>query len=60
MAVGDSTLQLTAEIKKLSKSEREELVRAANLPVVVIPPNHAHAMKPNLSIPWNKFRILRR
>ncbi len=55
---GDSTSQLTAEIKQLSKCEREELVKAANLPVVAIPPNHALAMKENLSIPWNKFRIL--
>ncbi len=48
---GDSTSQLIAEIKQLSKSGREELVRAAKLPVVVIPPNHALAMKANLSTP---------
>ena len=50
-SVGDSTSQLIAEIKQLSKSAREELVRAAKLPVVVIPLNHALAMKANLSTP---------
>ena len=56
---GDSTAQLAAEIKSLSKSEREDLHQQACLPVV-IPPDHALAMKADLGIPWNKLRILRR
>ena len=52
---GDSTTQLAAKIKSLSKAEREQ----ACLPIV-IPPEHALAMKADLGIPWNKLRILRR
>ena len=56
---GDSTTQLAAEIKSLSKAEREDLLQQACLPIV-IPPEHALAMKADLGIPWNKLRILRR
>ncbi len=56
---GDSSSQLAAEIKHLSKEEREDLLSEASLPVT-IPPNHALAMKADLGIPWKKLRILRR
>ena len=39
---GDSTTQLAAEIKSLSKAEREDLLQQACLPIV-IPPEHALA-----------------
>ena len=56
---GDTTAQLAAEVKSLSKAEREELLQQAQLPIL-IPTNHALAMKADLGIPWNKLRILRR
>lgn len=59
MSGGDTTVQLSAEIKSLEKEEREKLLEDAQLPVV-IPTDHALAMKADLGLPWNKFRILRR
>ena len=56
---GDSTAQLRAEIKSLSKEEREELLQQAGLPVH-IPIDHSLAIKADLGIPWRKLRILRR
>ncbi len=56
---GDSHVQLAAEIQSLTKSEREDLLQQARLPVV-IPADHALAMKGDLQIPWSKLRILRR
>ena len=56
---GDSTMQLAAEIQSLTKSEREDLLQQARLPIV-IPADHALAMKADLQIPWSKLRILRR
>lgn len=56
---GDSTIQLRAEIQSLTENEREELLAQAKLPVV-IPTNHALAMKADLSIPWIKLRVIRR
>ena len=56
---GDISAQFAAEIKVLNKAEREDLLHQAQLPVV-IPANHALAMKADLGIPWNKLRILRR
>ena len=56
---GDSTTQFAAEIKSLSKTEREDLLKQAHLPVI-IPADHALAIKADLGIPWNKLRILRR
>ena len=56
---GDSTVQLQAEIKSLTKEERDELLYQAQLPIV-IPSDHALAMKADLGLPWNKLRILRR
>ncbi len=56
---GDSTSQLAAEVNYLSKSQREELLPQVQLPVV-IPADHALAMKADLAIPWTKLRVLRR
>ena len=56
---GDISAQFAAEIKVLNTAEREDLLHQAQLPVV-IPANHALAMKADLGIPWNKLRILRR
>ena len=50
---GDSSTQFAAEIKSLSKTEREDLLKQAQLPVV-IPADHALAIKSDLGIPWNK------
>ena len=55
----DSSFQFTAEINYLSREQREELLQQAQLPLV-IPADHALALKANLSIPWTKFRVLRR
>ena len=51
--------QLRSEIRCLSKEERQDLLRSAGLPVV-IPPDHALAIKADLSIPWSKLRVIRR
>ena len=56
---GDSTSQLAAEVNHLSKVQREELLQQVQLPLV-IPADHALAMKADLSIPWTKLRVLRR
>jgi len=54
----DNSGQLVAEIQVLSKSERENLLRQAQLPVIVTV-DHALAIKADLAIPWTKLRILR-
>ena len=46
---GDSSSQLAAEIKALSKVDREALLQQASLPLV-IPPSHALAIKADLQI----------
>ena len=56
---GDTSAQFAAEVKSLSQVEREDLLQQAQLPVV-IPADHALAMKADLGIPWTKLRILRR
>lgn len=56
---GDTRAQIAAEVKSLSKVEREELLQKAQLPVY-IPTEHALAMKADLGITWNTLRILRR
>ena len=50
---------LASEIRCLTKAEHEELLQDAQLPVV-IPTEHALAVKADLEIPWNNLRILRR
>lgn len=56
---GDSSVQLQSELRSLSKEEREEVLREANLPVV-IPPDHALAIKADLALPWAKMRVISR
>ena len=56
---GDVVTQLRSELRCLSKEERQELLQSAGLPVV-IPPDHALALKADLSIPWSKLRVIRR
>lgn len=47
---------LQAEVRSLS---REELLGTAGLPIE-IPTDQALAMKADLSLPWNKLRVVRR
>ena len=47
------------EIQALPRTEREKLLAGASLPLQ-ISVDHSLAMKSNLSISWNKLRILRR
>ncbi len=56
---GDSSSQLAAELHSLSQHDREDLLHQVQLPLV-IPTEHALAMKADLAIPWTKLRILRR
>jgi ribosomal protein L29 len=56
---GDTSAQLRAEIKALSKEEREEVLKEAHLPIA-IPPDHALAMKADLALPWSKMRVISR
>ena len=56
---GDSTSQFAAEVNYLSQVQLEEILQQVQLPLV-IPANHALAMKADLAIPWTKLRILRR
>ncbi len=55
----DSSAQFAAEVNCLTQSQREELLRQVQLPLV-IPVDHTSAMKADLAIPWTKLRILRR
>ena len=56
---GDVALQLQSEMKALSREEREEVLQSAHLPVVV-PTNHALALKADLALPWAKLRVISR
>ena len=56
---GDVSVQMRSELQALSKNDREELLREANLPVQ-IPPDHALAMKADLALPWAKMRVISR
>ena len=56
---GDTSAQLQAEMKSLSAEERKELLGQVGLPIV-IPTDHALAMKADLALPWTKLRVLRR
>ena len=55
---GEAVTQLQSEVRCLSKEERQELLRGAGLPVV-IPADHALALKADLSLPWAKLRTVR-
>lgn len=54
--------QLQHELKILTKEDRQSLLEQASVhdAAATISPNDVLAMKADLSIPWNKFRILRR
>ena len=56
---GDAIVQFQSEVRCLSREERQQLLQKADLPVV-IPTDHALAMKADLSLPWNKLRVIRR
>lgn len=59
VSAGDGKSQLSHEIKLFSKEEREQLLNMADLPVV-IPAGQGLAMKADLSLSWDKLRIIRR
>ena len=54
---GESSAQLQTEVRSLSKEQREQLLQQVQLPVVILT-DHAFAMKADLSLPWNKLRII--
>ena len=56
---GASIIQLQSEMRCLSKEERQEVLKNANLPIV-IPTEHVLAMKADLSLPWAKLRVISR
>ena len=56
---GDSSVQLQAEVRSLSRQKIEELLGQDGLPIK-IPTNQALAMKADLSLPWNKLRVISR
>ena len=59
---GASSKQLEHEVKLLTKAERETLLESAmgDMPAIAIPADQVLAMKADLSITWNKLRVLRR
>lgn len=59
---GSSLDQLQYEFKTLTKEDRQSLLDQAGIhdAIATISPNDVLAMKSDLSIPWNKFRTLRR
>lgn len=59
VSCGDSTSQIQAELKTLTKPEREEILRNARLSLE-IPAEQGLAMKADLGLPWNKLREIRR
>ena len=56
---GDTSSQLQAEVKSLPEDQRKMLLGEMGLPVV-IPTDHALAIKADLALPWTKLRVLRR
>ena len=56
---GDTSSQLKAEMKSLSDDQRKELLGQIGLPIV-IPIDHALAIKVDLALPWTKLQVLRR
>ena len=56
---GASVVQLQSEIRCLSKEDRQEILKGANLPII-IPTEHVLAMKADLSLPWAKLRVISR
>lgn len=54
--------QLQHELKTLTKEDREAILDVAmdGAPSIVIPADQVLAMKADLSITWNKLRVMRR
>lgn len=52
-------MQLCSELQSLTAEDRQKLLLDASLPLS-IPPDHALAMKADLSLPWAKLRVIRR
>ena len=54
--------QLQNELKCLTKEDREAILDAAmgGAPSITIPADQVLAMKADLSITWNKLRVMRR
>lgn len=59
VSAGDARSQLQAEIRHLTKEERQRLLVDAGF-TLDIPPGQGLAMKADLGIPWNKLRTIRR
>lgn len=59
---GSPTEQFQYEINALTKVEREDVLERAmdDAPSIVIPADQVLAMKADLSITWNKLRVIRR
>ena len=56
---GDSCAQLQSELRCLTREERQQVLKEANLPIVV-PPDHALGIKAETGLPWAKLRVLTR
>ena len=56
---GESTAQMQSDLSRMTKAEREEVLRGAQLPVV-IPTEHALALKADLALTWGKCRAISR
>lgn len=56
---GDSSAQMQSEMRCLTRQEREELLQDAHLPIV-IPTDHALAMKADLALSWGKVEVISR
>lgn len=59
VSAGDSRSQMLAEIRHLSKDDRQNLLTSGGF-TLDIPPGQGLAMKADLGIPWNKLRTIRR
>ena len=57
---GASVKQLQFEVKNLTREEREAILHSILEAAITIPPEQILAMKADLSIPWNKLRVVRR
>ena len=57
---GASVKQLQFEVKNLTRKEREAILHSIPEAAITIPPEQILAMKADLSIPWNKLRVVRR
>lgn len=58
---GSSADQLQHEVKALTKDDRQSLLEQAKIQsfTATVSTNDVLAMKADLSIPWNKLRLLR-